>query len=63
VRPTQHDHSVSASCDGQCPAYDSKEMCCDCGAPVLADTEDWPEPKCADCLTINELYLAERAHR
>lgn len=45
---TIHDHDVAAPCPTTCPLHDPNEVRCHCGCPILADTEDWPEPLCAD---------------
>lgn len=47
----QHAHDIETACEAVgCQLYDPKDWRCRCGSPVMfADTEDWPEPVCADC--------------
>lgn len=47
-----HAHSIAYECTPACPAHDPKGWrCASCRrqVPMLADTEAWEHPLCAEC--------------
>ena len=47
-----HSHSVAGECTEACPRFDPRGWrCSKCArqVPMLADTEDWVSPLCAEC--------------